>query len=226
MGYLDNSTVVVDAILTKQGRKLLAQGQGLDIQYFSLTDTGIDYTLWNAGHTSGSAYYGTAIENLPMLEANPNGIYFMRNRLVTLNKNTTVMPLVTAVGDHNFGSVTAGLGAEYGWIPGLLGGYDETEGFYMLLPDDSVITVTNAEQVDVAGNAMSFLNEQDIPNAVMYKSNSGFIATPKVVTSTKTLTATFISISTGAHKSTTITVEKNDLQPNLGGTGGSNSGGA
>ena len=81
MGYLDNSTVVVDAILTKEGRKLLATGNALNIRYFTLSDTGIDYTLWNPDHPSGSAYYGEAIENLPNLEALPNGAYFMRNKL-------------------------------------------------------------------------------------------------------------------------------------------------
>ena len=37
MGYLDNSTVVVDAILTKEGRKLLATGNALNIRYFTLS---------------------------------------------------------------------------------------------------------------------------------------------------------------------------------------------
>ena len=86
MGYLDNSTIVVDAILTKQGRKLISQGSPLNISYFTLTDTGVDYTLWNPDHPSGSAYYGEAIENLPQLEALPNAAYFMRNKLMTLNK--------------------------------------------------------------------------------------------------------------------------------------------
>ena len=34
-----------------------------------MSDTGVDYTLWNPDHPSGSAFYGEAIENLPMLEA-------------------------------------------------------------------------------------------------------------------------------------------------------------
>ena len=37
MGYLDNSTIVVDAVLTKEGRRRLANGQGLDIRFFSLS---------------------------------------------------------------------------------------------------------------------------------------------------------------------------------------------
>ena len=40
MAYLDNSTVTVDAILTKQGRKLLAQDQPLNISYFTLSQFG------------------------------------------------------------------------------------------------------------------------------------------------------------------------------------------
>ena len=98
MGYLDNSTIVVDAVLTKQGRKLLALGQGLNISYFTLTDTGVDYSLWNPDHPSGSAYYGEAIENLPNLEALPNSAYFMRNNLLTLNRDVKAMPYVTLNG--------------------------------------------------------------------------------------------------------------------------------
>ena len=92
MGYLDNSTIVVDAVLTKEGRRLLSEGQGLDIQYFTLSDSGIDYNLWNPDHPSGSAYYGEAIENLPSLEALPRGQFYMRNKLITLGKGVTSIP--------------------------------------------------------------------------------------------------------------------------------------
>ena len=92
MGYLDNSTIVVDAVLTKEGRRLLSEGQGLDIKYFTLSDSGIDYTLWNPDHPSGSAYYGEAIENLPSLEAIPRGQFYMRNKLITLGKGVTSIP--------------------------------------------------------------------------------------------------------------------------------------
>ena len=111
MGYLDNSTIVVDAVLTKQGRKLLALGQGLNISYFTLTDTGVDYSLWNPDHPSGSAYYGEAIENLPNLEALPNAAYFMRNNLITLSRDTVSLPYATlngkgigAAASHDFGN--------------------------------------------------------------------------------------------------------------------------
>jgi len=48
MGYLDNSIVTVDAILTKKGRELLARGDGsFKITQFALADDEIDYTLYN-----------------------------------------------------------------------------------------------------------------------------------------------------------------------------------
>ena len=82
MGYLDNSSITVDAVLTKKGREILKNGGDLNITSFTLSDTGVDYSLWNADHPSGSAFYGEAIENLPMLEANVHAEYNLRNRLI------------------------------------------------------------------------------------------------------------------------------------------------
>ena len=53
MGVLDNTTVTVDAILTKKGRELLAKGQGqFNITKFSLGDDEIDYGLWESTNTN------------------------------------------------------------------------------------------------------------------------------------------------------------------------------
>ena len=82
MGILDNDTVIVDAILTKIGRQKLAQGQPLGISQYSFGDTGVDYTLYNADHPSGSSAYGSAITNLPMLEAVPDENVFLRYKLM------------------------------------------------------------------------------------------------------------------------------------------------
>ena len=81
MGILDNDTVIVDAILTKAGRQKLAAGQNLGIRKFSFGDTGVDYTLYNPNHPSGSDSYGSAITSLPMLEAVPDDDVFMRSKL-------------------------------------------------------------------------------------------------------------------------------------------------
>jgi hypothetical protein len=38
MGFLDNSSITVDAILTKRGREILAAGGDLNITKFALSD--------------------------------------------------------------------------------------------------------------------------------------------------------------------------------------------
>ena len=81
MGILDNDTVIVDAILTTIGRRKLANGQPLGITKFAFGDTGVDYTLYNPDHPSGSDSYGSAITSLPMLEAVPDDNVFMRSKL-------------------------------------------------------------------------------------------------------------------------------------------------
>jgi len=95
MGYLDNSIVTVDAILTKKGRELLARGDGsFKITQFALSDDEIDYTLYNPSHPLGSAYYGQAIENLPLLEAFPDETQIMKYKLTTLPRGTAKLPIL------------------------------------------------------------------------------------------------------------------------------------
>jgi len=81
MGLLDNDTVIVDAILTKLGRQKLANGEPLGISQYAFGDTGVDYTLYNADHPSGSSAYGSAITSLPMLEAVHDDNVFLRFKL-------------------------------------------------------------------------------------------------------------------------------------------------
>ena len=47
MGYLDNGSITVDAVLTKKGREILKDGNNLNITSFTCSDTGVDYSLWN-----------------------------------------------------------------------------------------------------------------------------------------------------------------------------------
>lgn len=96
MGYLDNTTVVVDAILTKKGREMMARGDGsFNITQFALSDDEIDYGLWNPNHPNGSAFSGEAIENMPVIEAFPDENQIMRNKLITLPRGTTKLPIIT-----------------------------------------------------------------------------------------------------------------------------------
>ena len=108
MGYLDNTSVTVDAILTKRGRELLARGDGsFNITQFALADDEIDYTLYNEDHPNGSQYAGEAIENMPLIEAIPDENNIMVHKLVTLPRGTTKLPIVTA----NISKIILSLGA-------------------------------------------------------------------------------------------------------------------
>jgi len=108
MGYLNNSSIIVDAILTKKGRELLARQDGsFKITQFALGDDEIDYTLFNENHPNGSQYSGEAIENMHIIEAFPDDNNIMVSKLVTLPRGTTKMPVVTA----NVSKVTLSLGS-------------------------------------------------------------------------------------------------------------------
>jgi hypothetical protein len=99
MGYLNNQIITVDAILTKKGRELLAKGDGsFNITQFALSDDEVDYTLYNPNHPSGSAFYGEAIENMPLLEAFPDESQMMKYKLVTLPRQTAKMPILAGSG--------------------------------------------------------------------------------------------------------------------------------
>ena len=96
MAILNPTTVTVDAILTTKGRELLARNDGsFQITQFSLADDEIDYTLYNPNQPSGSAFYGEAIEAMPIIQAFPNDTQIMRYKLVTLPRGTSRLPVVS-----------------------------------------------------------------------------------------------------------------------------------
>lgn len=95
MGYLDNSIITVDAVLTKKGRELLARGDGsFKITQFALADDEIDYSLYDPKHPKGSDFYGEAIENMPVLEAFVDETQIMKYKLATLPRGTSKLPIL------------------------------------------------------------------------------------------------------------------------------------
>jgi len=126
MGYLNNSIITVDAILTKKGRELLARGDGsFKITQFALSDDEIDYTLYNPVHPSGSALYGEAIENMPLLEAFPDETQIMKYKLTTLPRGTSKLPVL----DIGYSSVTLKQGASLAISPQTLNYQGATSTF-------------------------------------------------------------------------------------------------
>jgi len=136
MGYLNNTVVTVDAILTDVGRQLLAQQNGqFQITQFALADDEIDYTLYNPNHPSGSAYYGQAIDNMPLLEAFPQATQVMKYKLVTLPRGTAKMPIL----DIGYSAIILKQGASLAITPQTLnylgGNTYETAGYTATISD-------------------------------------------------------------------------------------------
>jgi len=99
MAYLNNEYVTVDAVLTTKGRELLARNDGsFRITQFALSDDEIDYTLYNPSHPSGSAFYGQAIEAMPLLQAFVDNTQDMKYQLVTLPRGTAKLPVLNIGG--------------------------------------------------------------------------------------------------------------------------------
>lgn len=96
MSFLSNKQFTIDAILTKKGRESLSKNDGsFNISYFALGDDEIDYTLWNPNHPKGSAFFGEAIENTPIMEATPNESQVMVSKLISLPRGTSKIPVIS-----------------------------------------------------------------------------------------------------------------------------------
>ena len=106
MGFLDHSTnnVIIDAVLTDTGRRLLADNQGkFRIAFFSLADDEVDYTIIEKfGRAVGKE---KIIKNTPVFEAQTAGSIALKNRLLTLPDPTIVrLPSLTLNGNNLTGN--------------------------------------------------------------------------------------------------------------------------
>jgi len=214
MGYLDNTSVTVDAILTKKGRQLLAQGtNAFQITKFALADDEIDYTLWNTDHPNGSDYYGIVIQNTPLLEAFPDETQSMKYKLLTLSTTTqTSIPVVSvSKNDYQFYEYLAT--PETITPQTLFGGTlsNTTTGYTAILSNvaffDLQIGTPNPSS---APNIPSYIG--DISQSVV-RVGQTFTIRPKpgtIDTTTKQATITIIGNDTGG--AVTITLLSNNLQ--------------
>jgi len=215
MGYLDGTSVTVDAILTKKGREIMSRGGAISVRSFTLTDTGVDYTLWNPDHPSGSAYYGEAIENTPQTEALPLAQYTLRNKLVSFSRDTVAMPaVILSYETHTFetsdpisqnasilGWQNAGGAAQVGGA-----------GWTAFVPDTNIVSIGNASGAPIGGAGMYFILEQDIPTAMMYELSGGGSETTFQIRPAnnldvaRTITVIFFHNASGTYNSAQFTV--------------------
>ena len=202
MGYLNNTIVTVDAILTTKGRQLMAQNNGtFRITQFALADDEIDYTLYNPNHPSGSAYYGEAIENMPLLEAFPQENQTMKYKLVTLPRGTAKLPIL----DLGYTVIVIKQGASLAITPQTLnylgGNTFETSGYTATIGD--VRTMQTFEGVGVNTPAATTLNTT---------TTLGTSVSKTVVGTTINLRATTVNTLFGTNNAlyTTLTVVGRD----------------
>ena len=205
MGYLNNSIVTVDAILTTKGRQLLAQNDGsFRITQFALADDEVDYTLYNPTQPSGSAYYGEAIQNMPLLEAFPLETQVMKYKLVTLPRGTAKMPIL----DLGYSAIVIKQGANLAITPQTLnytgGNQVETSGYTFTISD--VRLFSTFEAVGINTPTVQALN---VTNAT---TTLGTSVSRTVVGTTLNMRATTINTLFGSNSQlqATLTVEGRD----------------
>ena len=223
MGYLDNSSITVDAILTKKGRELLSRNDGsFNITSFALGDDEIDYSLFNENHPNGSQYAGEAIENMPILEAFPDENNIMRHKLITLNKNVTKIPYISvSTGTINISKGgQADIKPETINIDGSSGASIETLGYMFTVKDRRLFQSFTATG---QGNAQSGTTETVSSNVAVSETVIGNELTIKALSSdalfgTHNKLITTITIegrSTGARTTIPVTINKvNATNPN------------
>ncbi len=210
MGYLDNSSVTVDAILTLKGRELLAQGgNAFNITQFALADDEVDYDLWNPDHPLGTSYYGTIIENLPLVEAIPDETQACRYKLITLPKNQQSIPVIT-IGNTTITLHAGGDSAIISPNTSNFAGGNSNLGYTAILSDSLVadLQVTRALQNSVLPTTPRFIGDSEDSQSVAAAGFEFNIIAKTQLIEDKTATITIIGNETGGSKTIQLTVKK------------------
>lgn len=234
MGYLDNTTVTVDAILTNKGRQILASGGRLNIVKFALSDDEVDYDLWNPAHSLGTNYYGAVIENMPVLEALPDETQMLRYKLITLPKDVIGIPVISVAPS----SITiTSLKQSVTVTPNTLNlaGGNDAAGYTAILSDDTVATlevapdgtvnsgtliggglansIINTANANEAITATSFMDDEvtgiTTAGKTITKTGTKFIikAKPQAGITTRRALLTIVGNETGGFKTVSITID-------------------
>jgi hypothetical protein len=210
MGYLDNSSVTIDAILTTKGRELLAKGTSdFTITQFALGDDEVDYRLWNPEHPLGTNYYGVVIENMPVLEAIPDETQALRYKLVTLPKQSTNIPVIS-VGKTAITLIGPGTSDIISPDTANFKGGNGTLGYTAILSDSTVadIQATKAVNSSVLPSTPRFIGANADAQSVAVSGFEFRIIAKTQVIEDKTATITIIGNETGGSVTINLTVRK------------------
>ena len=204
MGYLSNTELTVDAILTKKGREKLAAGGGLNITQFALADDEIDYNLYEPAHPLGSAYYDVAIKNIPVIEASPDETQVMKYKLVTLPKDSKSIPVVS-ISQPSINATTKVTGP-ITISPNTSGGSNAQGGYTAILSNKNAGTLQGEGVTSDVGSVPVFIGDDVSATAAIAKGLTfKFIPNPSL-TSTIRTTITVYGNETGGSQTIPITV--------------------
>lgn len=211
MGYLNNQTVTVDAILTTKGRELLAKGaQYFNITQFALCDDEVDYSLYDVTHPLGSNYYGQVIENMPIIEAFPDTDQLMKHKLITLPRGTKFIPIVSV--PNTVINLTSGARiATISPTTANLAGGNSLLGYTAILSDSTVANLRVAPgrqlQAGVTDTVPTFMSDDGTARSV---TAVGYSFQVEYISQTRDKVASLILIGneTGGRVTITINVAK------------------
>ena len=209
MGYLNKASVTVDAILTKKGRELLAQGRSaFNITQFAVADDEIDYSLYDPAHPLGTEYYGSAIENMPIVEASVDETQNLRYKLVTFGRGQNTIPLLqVAPISIELRYSTNALGQQITIITTGGTNLDQTLGYTAILYDKEAASLTSN---GIAGSATVplFVGETSSVNSqnAIVLTGTQFTLTPRNVNTETSTQLVIIGNETGATKIIPVTI--------------------
>ena len=205
MGYLSNTELTVDAILTKKGREKLAAGQPLGITQFALGDDEIDYSLYEPAHPLGSAYYDSAILATPVLEASPDETQVLKYKLVTLPKGSTKIPVVSLNVTAITGNTNSG---NFPITPSTSPAGNRTAGYTAILSNKNAGSLIGEGITGNVGTISTFLGDSTTATAEVAKGLTFTFIPNLSLTSTIRTTITIYGNETGGSVTIPVTISK------------------
>ncbi len=204
MGYLNKASVTVDAILTKKGRELLARGRSaFNITRFSVADDEIDYSLFDPAHPLGTEYYGSAIENMPIVEASPDETQNLRYKLVTFSRGRNTIPLLRSLPESIELTYSSTSDGSVPIEPSTVESLNDELGYTAILYDGDAAIITGTGLNGTGGTVPNFGYVSE--NAAVVTGRTFRITPRNVVTQTYTQ-LTIVGNVTGATKTITVIV--------------------
>lgn len=183
MAFLDSSTAVIDAILTKKGRELLAKNDGsFQITKFAFGDDEINYQLFDVSNTTNPEQ---DIVNLPVLEPISNDEVALLSRLVTLPAGTLKISTLSVDPTSSVAEFGSDVNIQVSTVNGV-----DSQGYSATVRDTSIAVLENIRsEVDENGFGSFTLRTG---------SNAGGESGTTIVD--------IIGVNTGARKEFTVTV--------------------